>query len=96
MLMELNSYIKNKTIYQERNRDVTNILLQDDKPLILKDINFGNDIRKIVIINDVNYTNQKVIELLIKYIDVYNETIKNKLEVSVEDVYVSLIKEMKK
>ena len=59
MLMEPNSYVNNKTIYQERNRD-TNILIQDDKPLILKDANFGNDIRKIVVINDVNYSNEKI------------------------------------
>ena len=62
----------NKTIYQERNRDTNTILIQDDKPLIMKDANFGNDIKNSVI-NDVNYPNEKVINLLIKHINVYNQ-----------------------
>ena len=96
MLMEPNIYVNNKTIYQERSRDVNTILIQDDKALVLKDTSFGNDVRKIVVINDVNYTNEKVIELLIKYISVYYKTIKKDEELTIDDIYDSLIMEIKK
>ena len=96
LLVNTNKYIQKYNLYQNRDRETDTAIVQTDKPFIIEKSNFKGNIRKLLLINEVNYSTDKLLSMLKMYIDRHHEIIEKKVEINNEILLQVLTDEMQK